>query len=447
MPVSSSRLYLLAAVLLVVSTEAWAPSSSFSSFKVNKQKPLHQSSRALDIPTTSTTGRISTSEAPPTSAASKDASVDFGMAQIGGVTKKKNHESNAEIIVAQDQPAPSEFTPLQQLARTAPLLVMAAYAINRDPWDTATQSIWSWIYSWDITHTGLFEAHVASFSFVAFIAAFSCTHLVLQATSRNPEELDDKMTTYRLDGTAPVEDPLKWATPAGFSEWFNPLTSYLVSIWIYQQVFHTYHEPPPLAPAFGVLVVEVMVGVFLYDLFFAPVHLLLHKGPLKDMRAAHGYHHRHTSGALNPVETVQHSYLDGGLQVMVNILVQHITPFGGHKHMMSRLIHNIIVTYLLTESHSGYNFGWMSHNLWPGVLGGAPRHDGHHKDGRVYYQQFFTYLDNAFGWTTENIQEQLAQKQQENAAVLAAQVPKEEQVLESEKETTITGPATSDVLA
>ena len=439
MPVSSFTFYLLAAVLLVVSTDAWAPSSSSSSFKSNKQKPLHQSSRALDIPSSTTDSADHEASA----VLQQDEAFDFGMPPMGTVSEHPtSQETLTEIMVDHSPPQATTFTPFQQFARTAPLVVMAAYAVKPEPWDAATQSVWSWIYSWDITHTGLFEAHVASFSFVAFIAAFSCAHLALQATSRNSQELDDKMAQYRLDGTAPVEDPLKWATPAGFSEWFNPLTSYLVSIWIYQQVFHTYNEPPPLAPAFGVLVVEVMVGVFLYDLLFAPVHLLLHKGPLKDMRAAHGYHHRHAHGSLNPVETVQHSYLDGGLQVMVNILVQHVTPFGGPKHMMSRLIHNIIVTYLLTESHSGYNFGWMSHNLWPGVLGGAPRHDGHHKDGRVYYQHFFCYLDNFFGWTTPHLHQQLLQKQQEKVAKLEM----EELALPSAEEASAAA-VTSDTIA
>ena len=356
--------------------------------------PLQQSSRAVDISTSTSSSRTTI-----TIINNNDDEVaHYGMAQVG---LSPNLPLRGVDMYTDNT---RSFTPFQHFARAAPLLTMGAYALNPEVFDAATQSVWSWIDSWDITHTGLFEAHVASFSFVFFIAAFSVTHLVLG----NDET---KMAKYRLDGQAPQENPLRWATLEGFSEWFNPLVSYLVSIWIYQQVFQTYHEPPPLAPTFGVLVVEVLFGVFLYDLLFAPVHVLLHKGPLKDLRQAHGYHHRHTNGALNPVETVQHSYLDGGLQVMVNILVQHISPFGGPKHILSRLIHNVIVTYLLTESHSGYNFSWMSHNIWPEFLGGAPRHERHHKDGRVYYQQFFTYLDDAMGWTDQDVQQDLVQKQ------------------------------------
>ena len=94
---------------------------------------------------------------------------------------------------------------------------------------------------------------------------------------------------------------------------------------------------------------------------------------------------------------MQHSYLDGFLQVAVNILVQQISPFGGAKHVLSRLLHNLTVTYLLTEAHSGYrDLPFMSHNLFPELLGGAPRHEAHHHNGRVYYQVRSSSLPSSF---------------------------------------------------
>ena len=47
----------------------------------------------------------------------------------------------------------------------------------------------------------------------------------------------------------------------------------------------------------------------------------------------------------------------------------------------------------------------MTHNIFPEFLGGSPRHDKHHHDGRVYYQQYFKYLDDFFGFTDERIEE------------------------------------------
>jgi len=426
------RQYLLLVAAVLTVSEAWLlPSVNSNKNKMIKighpQQPLHQSSRALDIPTqqgtTITTSTTSTATATATATASRSiANKDLLQRAMDQSPKQLSlRDDDTDIggstgTAREDQQQIQHlFTLLQQCSRVAPVLTVAAYAYNPKPFDVATQTLWSWMYDWDITHTSMFEAHVASFSFVFFIACFSCTHLILGLEKKEAKQADQQPIEYRLDGIVPQVDPLSWTklTMEGIKEWFNPLVSYLVSIWIYQQVFHTYHEPIPLAPTFGVLIIEVMVGVFLYDLCFAPIHVLLHKGPFKNVRQLHGYHHRHTNGALNPVETVQHSYLDGGLQVMVNILVQHISPFGGPKHMLSRILHNIIVTYLLTESHSGYNFSWMSHNIWPEFLGGSPRHDRHHKDGRVYYQQFFTYLDDFMGWTDRDVQKELHAKQQQ----------------------------------
>ena len=35
----------------------------------------------------------------------------------------------------------------------------------------------------------------------------------------------------------------------------------------------------------------------------------------------------------------------------------------GKKHALSRFAHNLVVTWLLSESHSGYDLPWMSHRF------------------------------------------------------------------------------------
>lgn len=118
-------------------------------------------------------------------------------------------------------------------------------------------------------------------------------------------------------------------------------------------------------------------------------------------RRLHGRHHkwaRTETRAHNGVETVQNSYMDAGIQVAINILVQNLSPWGlGCKHPLSRVLHNLLVTYLLTEAHSGYDLPFQSHRVFPGIFGGAPRHEEHHQSGDVCFHQFFVYLDDLRG--------------------------------------------------
>jgi len=78
--------------------------------------------------------------------------------------------------------------------------------------------------------------------------------------------------------------------------------------------------------------------------------------------------------------------------------VQNISPWG-YKDPLSRALHNLMVTYLLTEAHSGYDLPFMSHRLFPRVFGGAPRHELHHQHGNVYFHQFFMWIDDLAGFT------------------------------------------------
>ena len=304
--------------------------------------------------------------------------------------------STSDISLANnDDDAITDTNPYQMAARATVALTAISYVINPEPLDGLTASLWSAVYNWGPANAPLFEAEVASFAFFAWIAAFSGLHLVLGR---------QKTMESRFDGQMPTK-PFEWAVPENFHLWFNPLGSYLGSIFIYHQFLHEKPPLPELAPTFGVFAAELLFGVFLYDLCFFPIHWLMHKSSWGQMRKVHGYHHRVSSHTLNSLETVQHSYIDGFLQVFVNILVQQITPFGGigEKHVISRLAHNVLVTYLLSEAHSGYDLPWMSHRLFPEFLGGAPRHEKHHHDGRVYYQQYFKYLDDFFGFTEKSL--------------------------------------------
>lgn len=85
------------------------------------------------------------------------------------------------------------------------------------------------------------------------------------------------------------------------------------------------------------------------------------------------------------------------MQVLANIAALNLLKLDP----LTRAFHNVFVTYLLTESHCGYDFGWMLHNVIPfNVVGGPERHEMHHRTGRHNYHQFFTYLDNILGYSS-----------------------------------------------
>jgi len=290
------------------------------------------------------------------------------------------------IEIQQDEIESSDsIASINPLTIGLPIMGILGYKIAPGPLDALTADVWHAMYNNPVVQNPLFEASVASGSFVAWIVMWSSMHLILG---------EDNTPKWRLDKRQPVE-PFLWVKKENWFMWFNPLFSYMGSIYLY----HLIHPHPPLEvvpPTFGHLSAEVVFGVILYDLLFYPIHFALHNAPAKWFRKQHVVHHR-WSKSLNAVETVQHSYIDGFLQVVVNIIVQQISPFGGPKHPLSRIIHNIVVTYLLTESHSGYDLPWMTHYLLPNIFGGAPRHEKHHAGGGRYLQQYFMYLDDAFG--------------------------------------------------
>ena len=310
-----------------------------------------------------------------------------------GIDEKINHDTltdnHQKIIIAEEEESVVGFTPFQMVARILPIATIGAYLVSPQPLDDAVAQLWANVLECPLVHTPLFEADVASFGFFLWIVCFSSLHLIL-----GPEKTKEN----RLDGQMPYK-PFEWAQPQNFHLWFNPLAGYLGSIWLFHQV----HEKAPLpidAPTFGIMCADLFFGIWLYDLMFYPIHYLLHKTNSGSIRKAHAFHHRMSGSkhALNSLETVQHSYADAFLQVSVNIIVQNISPFGGTKHALTRILHNLFVTYLLAESHSGYDLPWMSHRIWPEFLGGSPRHDAHHHDGKVCYHQYFKYIDDYFNF-------------------------------------------------
>lgn len=241
--------------------------------------------------------------------------------------------------------------------------------------DQALDSLWKYLWKLPLLHWDMLEAYVAGLSFAFWIILF--------------RSFDQMKFMKRYKFSSATAD----LSPLDFSSW-SPLLIYLTSIHIYH-LFITKPPPQSESPTVMRVIFEVITGIVLYDFLFFWIHFGMHHFPTLNRYHQHKVHHRHTVLCASVVQ--QHSAVDATLQVIVNIFVQNVSILHPRKHLLSRLLHNIIITYMLTEIHAGYDGFWSLHNLFPGLIGGALCHEVHHDNGSSNFQQFFFYLDYMMG--------------------------------------------------
>jgi len=137
---------------------------------------------------------------------------------------------------------------------------------------------------------------------------------------------------------------------------------------------------------------DVTCGLLLYDLGFFVCHYLMHKIPFvyKYIHAKH-----HITKEVRASDIVRLSFVEEIVDVGISILALNYLK----AHPMSRTIYNVIITFLLTELHSGYAFPWTPQFVVPfGLATGSKGHHYHHRYGRHYYQKFFCHVDRLFGF-------------------------------------------------
>lgn len=225
-------------------------------------------------------------------------------------------------------------------------------------------NILSWIFrSW------WFEPAVATVSFWFFI----------------------RMYWYHESKEGLARDDYNNRTMWTISREFYALVAYWIGIGLFKVVI------PPVAPVIpdgipsnwievGYLILEIVIGIMLYDAIFFIIHWSMHEIPA--FRFIHSKHHEHiryvnnykgyrTDGTVECRDVVNHSLLDGSLQVLVNIFVQRNTPlskYGYIKTRLARVLHNIIVIWMLTESHCAS----PTPNIWRRWFIGVRQHINHH---------------------------------------------------------------------
>jgi sterol desaturase/sphingolipid hydroxylase (fatty acid hydroxylase superfamily) len=236
--------------------------------------------------------------------------------------------------------------------------------------DALLSSAWSTLRQSDVVQLESFEPILASASFALWLNLF---------------RVCDALPALRRFRLEPQSSPVDWSTFDGH-HLLSALVAYLLPLALFDLCF-----PRRVLPSEAPTVVQVVGGVagalVVYDFLFFWIHLAFHKSP--SLYRLHRVHHQQKT--MRAAETLRLGFVDGALQVLCSIAALHIV----RAHPLTRAVFNCVITFLLCEIHSGFDFPWALHNLVPfGLCGGPVAHTTHHRHGKTHFQQFFTHLDH-----------------------------------------------------
>ena len=168
-------------------------------------------------------------------------------------------------------------------------------------------------------------------------------------------------------------------------------TFWYIAPWLVVDFFMQRRELPISAPTLPTIIWQILLAFIVFDLFFYIGHRSFHASKFL-FKHVHSVHH--TSPVIRAADGVRHTFWDGTYGVLCSVLALKLT----HAHPLSSAIFNIIASILICEIHSGMNFPWGLHNLLPlHFMAGPIVHDTHHRNGKVNFQKYLTYLDYLFG--------------------------------------------------
>lgn len=201
------------------------------------------------------------------------------------------------------------------------------------------------------------------------------------------------------ESTTVKEEPLeikqsRW----NFKFWLQELPVYAVPLLIWDITAPRRHRRIGGfgAPTTMGILGGVVGGLFMYDFLFFLGHFAMHKIPFLN-RTIHAKHH--TATEVRSCDIVRLGVTEEVLEVGFSIVALNFLSV----HPVARTIYNAVITFLLTELHSGFDFPWTPQNVVPfGLATGSRRHHYHHRNGKHYYQKFFYHVDRIFGCFQRN---------------------------------------------
>ncbi|KAF8586848.1 hypothetical protein K439DRAFT_1408268 [Ramaria rubella] len=146
-------------------------------------------------------------------------------------------------------------------------------------------------------------------------------------------------------------------------------------------------------PSKTTMAAQIAFFFFFEDMFHFLAHQALHYGPL--YRNIHKMHHKHSAPFglaaeyAHPVETL----ILGTGTILGPVLY---TVFFADLHILAMYIWVTLRLLQAIDAHSGYDFPWSLHHIFP-LWSGADHHDFHHMAFVNNYATSFRYLDYLFG--------------------------------------------------
>lgn len=195
-------------------------------------------------------------------------------------------------------------------------------------------------------------------------------------SSSNKELVRGELLAWKGRKRAAIDEVLWYLVPWMVVDYFFPRRE--------NTVLNTF----PGAPDLQTTVMQVFLSLVAYDCFFYAGHRLFHWKNISQ----HQKHHDNR-GSIRAIDAVRHSFWDGTFDVFCSVFALKLVG----SHPLCRAIHNVVATFLITESHCGYDFPWSLGRITNGFFMSSRDHLRHHVTGNANFGKFFTFLDRAFG--------------------------------------------------
>jgi len=301
--------------------------------------------------------------------------------------------------------------------------------------DAQLVNFWSFLrtsphlLAWCFRHDH-WEWQVAIWAFFVWIHGFwICDRLVQKADAKGlvhplkkyrlqDQFMANNFKTIQKKRKAKAESDPNFVLPTDFEEQKPPVTKqakWHLGFWIFELPLYVlplyiWDITIPrraakiaawnVAPTTLQIVRDVLCGLMLYDFGFFMCHFLMHKIPFL-YKFVHKKHH--TTTEVRSSDIVRLSGIEEVVDVGISILALNYLKC----HPVSRTIYNLIITFLLTELHSGFAFPWTPQFVVPfNVSTGSKGHHYHHRVGKHYYQKFFCTVDRLFGFIDKKTEKQ-----------------------------------------